>query len=347
MNGGRQQIVKYFEDIARSGEIVINTLKVVLVGASEAGKTSLARSLRDGAPRLTDDRDRTIGVDVGTPWKVDNEHKLKLVLWDFGGHPDYLPTHRLFYTRWTLYLLVVDLYRFEANNMASRREMVDDWLDALLSIIPGTAVLLVPTQIDLFDSEEGMNKAVENLRKYVTSVLETRRKDSERALWERKKAEKDRRLAPTGAQTEQLPVLILCGMKATSCKNPGDLQALLAEIVRISTAKHDEKQEPLFPHIEQPLPKVWERASSVLDGLARGKDLLSSAALGDKSIEERKGKKELAFPARNYVRLTEATDMWTDVVHSLGLQAEIGGEDYTLKVSLTTSKEGQIVMVGL
>jgi len=232
--GGFQQIVRHYEALAQSGEAILNRLKVVMVGASRAGKTSLVRSLREGAPRPTADWDRTIGVDIGRPWNLGaGAKKLELVFWDFGGHTDYHPTHRLFYTRWALYLLVVDLHKFQ-NDAGCRVDMVDSWLDALLAVVPGSPFLVVLTHSDLFGSSEQVAEAMASLEKHVLDYLEDRRLEHRRSMWKR------RATAGTGnvgSDVNQGQSLVLCGIRTASCGNPKDLEALQAEIARQSVGK--------------------------------------------------------------------------------------------------------------
>lgn len=300
-----------------------------MVGASRAGKTSLVRSLREGTPRLTADWDRTIGVDIGRPWNLGATEKLELVFWDFGGHTDYHPTHRLFYTKWALYLLVIDLHKFHSD-VACRVDMVDSWLDALLVIVPRSPFLVVLTHTDLFGSRAQAAEAVESLDEYISAYLKERRLEYKRSNWKRKEAAVTGRV---GSDIDQGPSPFLCGIKTTSCSNPQDLEALQAEIVRISTSERDQSLEPLFPHVGQRIAKVWARASAVMDALRNGTDLLDSAGLGDAHVDARKGQKQLRFPAQNYTSLAEVASRWNDVVQTLALQPEVGEEDSTVEAS--------------
>lgn len=71
------------------------SLKVVLVGAVGAGKTTLARGLLDGKIAQTLPP-RTRGVDVHIqPWVPDFDPPLEVLIWDFAGHDDYHSTHQV------------------------------------------------------------------------------------------------------------------------------------------------------------------------------------------------------------------------------------------------------------
>ena len=95
IQGGWDLVVTFYEGLSQSGGEVVPSLKVVLVGAVRAGKTTLARGLLDGeiAQALPL---RTRGVDVHIqPWVPDFDPPLEVVIWDFAGHDDYYSTHQV------------------------------------------------------------------------------------------------------------------------------------------------------------------------------------------------------------------------------------------------------------
>lgn len=71
------------------------SVKVVLVGAVRAGKTTLTRALLEG--EIAEEHpSRTRGVDVHIqPWVPDFTPRLEVVMWDFAGHDDYYSTHQV------------------------------------------------------------------------------------------------------------------------------------------------------------------------------------------------------------------------------------------------------------
>lgn len=90
------RIVSYYEALERSGATTSHRLKVVLLGAVCAGKTTLARGLQRGKPAPTTESERTRGVDVHIqPCKPNLAKPLEMVIWDFAGHSDYFSTHQV------------------------------------------------------------------------------------------------------------------------------------------------------------------------------------------------------------------------------------------------------------
>lgn len=94
IQGGWDQVVSFYEGLAQSGGEVVPSLKVVLVGAVRAGKTTLTRGLLNGEIARTLPP-RTRGVDVHKPWVPDFDPPLEVVIWDFAGHDDYYSTHQV------------------------------------------------------------------------------------------------------------------------------------------------------------------------------------------------------------------------------------------------------------
>lgn len=93
---GWTRIVSCYEGLELSGAAPYNTLKVVLVGAVCAGKTTLAKGLLKGKPAPTTEGERTRGVDVHIEqWKPNPDQPLDVVIWDFAGHADYHSTHQV------------------------------------------------------------------------------------------------------------------------------------------------------------------------------------------------------------------------------------------------------------
>ncbi|CAH1239393.1 MFHAS1 [Branchiostoma lanceolatum] len=138
-------IRQYFEELERSEEDVSAHLKVVVLGETKAGKTSLVRTLRRWKSTLTEEEDRTHCVEV-TQWKADDS--ITFEVYDFGGHDVYHLTHQFFLTPDALYLLLVNIENYNCTEK-SYSEAVGFWLDTLNARVPGAVVSLVGTKIDL------------------------------------------------------------------------------------------------------------------------------------------------------------------------------------------------------
>lgn len=92
---GWNQVFNFYEGLSQSGGEIVPSVKVVLVGAVCAGKTTLARGLLNGEIAQAFPS-RTRGVDVHIqPWVPNFTPPLEVVIWDFAGHDDYYSTHQV------------------------------------------------------------------------------------------------------------------------------------------------------------------------------------------------------------------------------------------------------------
>lgn len=125
--------------------------KVVLLGSSGAGKTSLANTLAKNKPSCVEQKDRTIVLDK-ISWEIESGKELMDVcVIDFGGDDIYKIVHHLFLDENSLVLLVVNLQRYcEETYMRD----LGSWINVLKTRVPKARVILVGTHLDRLDSEE-------------------------------------------------------------------------------------------------------------------------------------------------------------------------------------------------
>ncbi|MBL7794078.1 MAG: leucine-rich repeat domain-containing protein [Saprospiraceae bacterium] len=101
---GNAAILQYFSE--RSKQQFKNTqIKLILLGNSTAGKTSLSRYLRESIFEIG--QSTTEGI-VGTEKWNPPGREMQVNIWDFGGQEYYHATHRLFLSRNAVYALVWD-----------------------------------------------------------------------------------------------------------------------------------------------------------------------------------------------------------------------------------------------
>lgn len=111
VNEGTEAVLNYFIDIAKGKNYINKEVKLILVGNSEVGKTTLAKYL-----------DNEIDLDqkhLPTLWlnerKIESKailnktlNKCQINLFDFGGHDFFHDTHHLFFGTNTIYILLWD-----------------------------------------------------------------------------------------------------------------------------------------------------------------------------------------------------------------------------------------------
>jgi WD40 repeat protein len=120
--------------------------KIVLIGESGAGKTTLAHRLIEDKYVKTDS---THGMNVwrlDLPLPKDEDTEREALLWDFAGQEDYRLIHRLFLTETALALLVINPQKDDPFVEAG------DWLKGLCATVSGERnlpKLLIPTRADV------------------------------------------------------------------------------------------------------------------------------------------------------------------------------------------------------
>ena len=126
----------------------------------------------DGRPR----GDTTVGVDVETWSPTEGLH---FSMWDFAGQEDYYQTHSLFITSQALFVLVVDVHRYDPDT--NHDAVAQRWLDAIEArATQPVEVVLVLTHADMLDDEAEVERRAEALRGKVRNVRAERRAQLER-----------------------------------------------------------------------------------------------------------------------------------------------------------------------
>eukprot|EP00903_Cladosiphon_okamuranus_P006480 g6339.t1 len=153
---GRESIRRYYDTWRQCdfSLIEIRALKVVLVGAYGAGKTSLARSLRKGhgdrTPEPDENRRTTVGVDL-LNHKFRNGAECKI--YDVAGKVSYYGLHQYFLTERAVYVIVWDATRFKFLSGEDLDQAIQEntleWVYILHMRTPVCTVMLVASHCDM------------------------------------------------------------------------------------------------------------------------------------------------------------------------------------------------------
>jgi len=114
----------------------LNEAKLLVVGQSSVGKTSLVNRLVHDS--FNPQENKTEGIVIQS-WQVED---IQLNVWDFGGQEIMHATHQFFLTKRSLYLLVLDSRSNEEGNQ------LEYWLKIIQSFGGGSPVIVVGNKID-------------------------------------------------------------------------------------------------------------------------------------------------------------------------------------------------------
>lgn len=153
----RNYLIEYFE----KEQVINREIKLILVGNSTSGKSSLSRLLRTG--RFDTQETTTHGIQLAT-WTPE-ETQLKVQVWDFGGQEYYHATHRLFLSNRAVYAVLWDrgtqeggftdteiFYQTE-NGVVKKTESLEHfplayWLDTIRFYASESSIFTIQNKID-------------------------------------------------------------------------------------------------------------------------------------------------------------------------------------------------------
>ncbi|XP_052813851.1 malignant fibrous histiocytoma-amplified sequence 1 homolog isoform X2 [Mya arenaria] len=278
--------------------------KLILIGASMAGKTSLRNVLLLGKAKLTELHERTWVMEQHL-WEP--EPDLRVQLLDFGGHHIYSAAHHMFLTPEALHVLVFDLSSYTPDKYDN---MVGDWLDSIMDRAPGATIMVVGTHADLCTKEQ-IAENVESIKQRMHQEENGKLQDLDMQLdIERRKLqeahnESGQRFPDLDTQRLQERVNRMMKLRETRITLPNNIYVVscadsLSGIIYFhedltSNLKSSEPQ--LLPdswlkfltQIQERPEKIllWSEALQILDSLVKGLSISYSSLQGsaEKSLE--------------------------------------------------------------
>ena len=168
---GIEAIREYFRQLQEEGKDDIYEAKLLIVGEAGAGKTTLAKKIKNPNYQLDNNQKSTEGIDI-IQWNfpLDDEREFKVNIWDFGGQEIYHATHQFFLTKRSLYALVAD----------TRKEDTDFyyWLNVVELLSDNSPLLIVKNEKQ--DRKREINDRAlrgefDNLKETLATNLKTNR----------------------------------------------------------------------------------------------------------------------------------------------------------------------------
>lgn len=145
VNRGKEDVLRMMNRNYGVKTYINDELKLILVGNSESGKTTLAKFLANDT-NYKQKHPFTLWMNI---LKVNYNNKIKINVFDFGGHEYFHDTHHIFFTKNCIYFLLLDkvndnyktreLNQIDENNNLVKLETVDYpifyWLDSIKHFI--------------------------------------------------------------------------------------------------------------------------------------------------------------------------------------------------------------------
>ncbi|PSB35710.1 COR domain-containing protein [Stenomitos frigidus] len=138
--GAPATILHYYFQLQQEQKRSLNEAKLLVVGQSNVGKTSLVKRLIEGV--FNQHECKTEGIQIQR-WQLPvKEQTIRLNVWDFGGQEIMHATHQFFLTKRSLYLLVLNARQDEDENR------LEYWLKIIQSFGGTSPIIIVGNQVD-------------------------------------------------------------------------------------------------------------------------------------------------------------------------------------------------------
>ena len=296
---GIASIRRYFQELSKSGEATSQGARLVLLGHGEAGKTSLQRGLRYGAPRPAEKDERTVQLDISTLVLGEGASQVILSMWDLGGQTHYASLLQPYIATGSLYLLLVPY--LEVSELEARyEELLGRWLDYLQAGAPEAVVQLVLTHCDA---------KLRRDKEWAVAYLETECKAQ--VAWIEMAVQRHQDGCAGARRLSVQP-----GVACVSSIAGGDasLRGLKTRLENVVLSK-----PPLLPCVGMSIPRTWLLAISFLRAIRDGRvplkavqaTLAAQEAVGNEPPEMAA---EQRVAPRPYVDVAEAHRTWADEV---------------------------------
>ncbi len=169
---GNAAILNYFEALKKGEEVALYEAKLLIIGEGGAGKTSLARRIKD--EKVAMPKASTEGIDI-IPYEFSTAEgdSFRVNIWDFGGQEIYHATHQFFLTKRSLYILLDDTLK---DDKTVKDATFDYWLQVVELLSESSPVLIVQNEKSDRKKEldmAGIKKQFPNVLKSLTTNILT------------------------------------------------------------------------------------------------------------------------------------------------------------------------------
>jgi len=136
-----------------------HTVKLMLTGNSNTGKSTLVHALKEG--KCKEDKKSTDGIQL-EQWAYEEEQSVLFCIWDFGGQEIFHGTHRLFLASEAIQLILFDPATersAEENKPMPNRLKIEEenrnlslqyWIETVQALSPDSKMIVVQNKMDTY-----------------------------------------------------------------------------------------------------------------------------------------------------------------------------------------------------
>ncbi|XP_013406492.1 malignant fibrous histiocytoma-amplified sequence 1 [Lingula anatina] len=277
-DGGLRSIIQFFrEETART--TMYQGFRALVVGHQSSGKTSLVQSLVDQLPRLTDEHEKTIGLEIfDMPMEVQEEEQdengevqtasrpINVTFWDTCGAQSYMFPHHVLLDQPYLAILAFNLAEYTADKFYA---LIGSWVDWMISRSNQINLLVVGTHLDRVKPKKAEQICADVQRKLDRLVTD----HTDAIAQEIKRITDMPVISPSLSEYLKkcrewlrLKVNIHSEVIPASSATMDGLEEVQAAIEKLGTNKD------LFPYILRVVPTLWLDVENYVE--EKGKDML-------------------------------------------------------------------------
>lgn len=254
--------------------------KILMLGNSQTGKTSLMHVLAQGKASLTEAI--TDGTRLLNQMPCKTENNVPFMLLDFGGDSAYEPIYHLFLDSKALSMIIYNINTFKQENFY---HMIGHWLDILNCFTPGIVVKIVGTHCDLLSKEESSLEELTRQQEIVCQMVKHHLHDYQKHLQAEldsikleldmfdKTNEKGSELSSMQesalkmlhTRRDRLNDILSCPLRVlpkVSAVSASDSLEGIKELM--NDLEHLAIDRTLFPHAQRKVPQHWNRLKAAI-----------------------------------------------------------------------------------
>ena len=254
-------IRKFFQEIVQTNSLGFHAARLILLGHTDTGKTTLQRALRVGTAPPTRDYEPTMYLDTQYMVVGEAAKQKKVSMWDLSGSPSHMASMQQYIVDGSVYLLCVPALEVLMLN-AQYADYVGRFLDQLELSAPRALVLPVVTKADLLVG--GQERGATQLDNAATAQCQ----------WVLDAINRHQAAIPEEKRT--LRVQRQCTVVSSITGGDSSLEALRTRIEGLLLA------EPLMLQtVGQTIPRALHLSMVFLRALRDGRDPIDSARAAD------------------------------------------------------------------